>query len=90
MHTGNPIGAVLAGAAAGLQAVTMEGQTVTAYSYLIKSRDLGNRWTKGQPPTSKLPAHPPQSQRRVNNVLPPTNQATHETYASISRKHGLA
>jgi Insertion element 4 transposase N-terminal len=43
LHTGDPIGAMLAGAAAGLQAVPIEGQTVSAYSYLIQARDLGNR-----------------------------------------------
>jgi hypothetical protein len=43
LRTGDPIGAMLAGAAAGLQAVPVEGETVTAYSYLIKARDLGDR-----------------------------------------------
>jgi hypothetical protein len=43
LHTGDPIGAMIAGSAAGLQAAPTPGQTVTAYSYLLRARDLGSR-----------------------------------------------
>lgn len=43
LHTGNPVGALLAGSAAGLQAVPVEGQQVTTYSYIMIARNLGNR-----------------------------------------------
>jgi hypothetical protein len=43
LHTGDSIGAILAGSAAGIQALPVEGQPVTAYSYLMRARELGNR-----------------------------------------------
>lgn len=41
LHTGDPIGAILAGASAGLQAVPIKDQGITAYSYLLRALDLG-------------------------------------------------
>lgn len=43
LHTGDPIGAMLAGGAAGLQALPPPEQTVTAYSYLLSVKDLTSR-----------------------------------------------
>jgi hypothetical protein len=43
VHTGDPVGAMLAAAAAGAQTIPLEGETVTAYSYLIQARKLGQR-----------------------------------------------
>ena len=43
VHTGDPVGAMLAAAAAGAQAIPLEGESVTAYSYLIQARELGKR-----------------------------------------------
>ena len=42
LHMGDPIGAMIAGAAAGLQAVPTSRQGVTAYSYLLRSLDLAH------------------------------------------------
>jgi hypothetical protein len=41
LRTGDPVGAILAGTSAGLQAVSRKHQSVTAYSYLIKAQDFG-------------------------------------------------
>ena len=41
VHTGDPVGAILAGASAGLQAAPAKDRGVTAYSYLLKTADLG-------------------------------------------------
>jgi hypothetical protein len=43
VHTGDPVGALLATAAAGAQAIPVGGAAVTAYSYLIQAQELGNR-----------------------------------------------
>jgi hypothetical protein len=42
LHTGDPIGAILAGASAGLAAAPAEDGSVTAYSYLLRTRNLGS------------------------------------------------
>jgi len=40
VHTGDPMGAILAGALAGVQAVPTKDQDVTVYSYLLETLDL--------------------------------------------------
>jgi hypothetical protein len=42
LHTGDPVGAILAGASAGISAAPVKDGSVTAYSYLLRTRNLGS------------------------------------------------